>query len=85
MMLRNLKIGCIAAASLLGLAFGASPAAAGGCGYSSCGAGYVKYVLVTVPVYRSSCGCGSWTYSYAYVPVYYAKRWRYRHRHHWDD
>jgi hypothetical protein len=85
-MLRKLKIGGVAATALLGLAFTGSPAAAGGCGYHACGAAYVKYVLVKVPVYRSSCGCGSWSYSYAYVPVYYAKRWRHRHRHHdWDD
>ena len=58
MMLRKFKFGCVAAASLLGLAFGAAPAAAGGCGYYGCGAAAVVVVQPYAYQSCSCCGCG---------------------------
>ncbi len=71
MMLRKFKYSCAAAVSLLGLAFGAAPAAAGGCGYYGCRAA-AAVVVVQPYIYQSCscCGCSVSGYYYAYAPAY---------------
>ena len=72
MMPRKFKFTCLAAISLLGVAFGVAPAAAWGCGYYGCG-GNVVLVQPQPYVYQSCscCGCGASSYSYgAYAPTY---------------
>ena len=56
------KFGAVAAVvSLLGVAFAAAPAAAGGCGYNGCGGEVI--VVRPQPIFPS-CGCGAASYGY---------------------
>jgi len=56
------KFGAVAAVvSLLGVAFAAAPAAAGGCGYNDCGGEVI--VVRPQPIFPS-CGCGAASYGY---------------------
>src|SRR4051812_28874720 len=62
MTMYKLKFGAVAAVvSLLGFAFAAAPAAAGGCGYNDCGGEGI--VVRPQPIFPS-CGCGAASYGY---------------------
>jgi hypothetical protein len=75
MTLRVLSFGRIAALLLFGLCFGvafsATPAAAGGCGYGCGGYGYVAAPVVVQPYYYQSCSCCGCGAAYAYPSPYY--------------
>jgi hypothetical protein len=65
MILHLFKFGSVATLMLLSLAFNATPAAAGGCGY---GCGVVEVAPPPPVVYQQSCsccGCGGSAYYYA--------------------
>src|SRR6185503_399793 len=62
MTMQKSKFGAVAAVvSLLGVAFAAAPAAAGGCGYNDCGGEVI--VIRPQPIFPS-CGCGAASYGY---------------------
>jgi hypothetical protein len=67
----KLKFASAAAVPLLGLLFGGTPAAAGGCGYYDCGG---EVMVQPQPYVAPSCGCGNSTNYYygggGYAPYY---------------